>query len=94
MRKKFIYMTVCLLLLGFLLLNPVQARAASADGLLLWFHTLLPVLLPFFILSRLLIALDGVSGVTQFIAPLAGDSLVCPRTGLFACWMVFSAAIP
>ena len=71
MRKKFIYMTVCLLLLGFLLLNPVQARVASADGLLLWFHTLLPVLLPFFILSRLLIALDGVSGVTQFIAPLA-----------------------
>ena len=47
MRKKFIYMTVCLLLLGFLLLNPVQARVASADGLLLWFHTLLPVLLPF-----------------------------------------------
>ena len=87
-------MTVCLLLLGFLLLNPVQARVASADGLLLWFHTLLPVLLPFFILSRLLIALDGVSGVTQFIAPLTRGFFGLSRTGLFACWLVFSVAIP
>ena len=63
MRKKFIYMTVSLILLAFLLLAPVQAAAASSEGLLLWFHTLLPMLLPFFILSRLLIALDGVSRI-------------------------------
>ena len=94
MRKKFIYMTVCLLLLGFLLLNPVQARVASADGLLLWFHTLLPVLLPFFILSRLLIALDGVSGVTQFIAPLARGLFGLSPNGAFCLLAGFLCGYP
>ncbi|MCC2826188.1 transporter [Faecalicatena orotica] len=94
MRKKFIYMTVCLLLLGFLLLNPVQARMASADGLLLWFHTLLPVLLPFFILSRLLIALDGVSGVTKFIAPLARGFFGLSPNGAFCLLAGFLCGYP
>lgn len=94
MRKKFIYMTVCLLLLGFLLLNPVQARVASADGLLLWFHTLLPVLLPFFILSRLLIALDGISGVTQFIAPLARGLFGLSPNGAFCLLAGFLCGYP
>lgn len=94
MRKKFIYMTVCLLLLGFLLLNPVQARVASADGLLLWFHTLLPVLLPFFILSRLLIALDGVSGVTQFITPLARGLFGLSPNGAFCLLAGFLCGYP
>ena len=87
-------MTVSLLLLGFLLLNPVQARVASADGLLLWFHTLLPVLLPFFILSRLLIALDGVSGVTQFIAPLARGLFGLSPNGAFCLLAGFLCGYP
>ena len=81
-------------MLGFLLLNPVQARVASADGLLLWFHTLLPVLLPFFILSRLLIALDGVSGVTQFIAPLARGLFGLSPNGAFCLLAGFLCGYP
>ncbi len=72
----------------------MQARAASADGLLLWFHTLLPVLLPFFILSRLLIALDGVSGVTQFIAPLAREFFGLSPNGAFCLLTGFLCGYP
>ena len=94
MRKKFIYMTVSLILLAFLLLAPVQAAAASSEGLLLWFHTLLPMLLPFFILSRLLIALDGVSGITRFLAPLARSFFGLSPNGSFCLLTGFLCGYP
>ena len=87
-------MTVSLLLLGFLLLAPVQAAAASSEGMLLWFHTLLPVLLPFFILSRLLIALDGVSGVTRLLAPLAQGLFGLSPNGSFCLLAGFLCGYP
>ncbi len=87
-------MTVSLILLAFLLLAPVQAAAASSEGLLLWFHTLLPMLLPFFILSRLLIALDGVSGITRFLAPLARNFFGLSPNGSFCLLTGFLCGYP
>lgn len=43
------------LLLGYMLLFPAESLNASVQGINLWFHTLLPALLPFIILSGLLI---------------------------------------
>lgn len=46
-----------ILLLTFMFLHPQKTLLASRQGLLLWFHTLLPTLLPFMILSNLVIRL-------------------------------------
>lgn len=43
------------LLLGYMLLFPAESLNASVQGINLWFRTLLPALLPFIILSGLLI---------------------------------------
>ena len=61
---------IILLLLGFLLLNPAEALKGSRAGLLLWANSVLPVLLPFFILSRLLISLEGITPLTRLLSPV------------------------
>ena len=54
MKRFFFFLSVIAMLL-FLLFYPKEAFQASADGLRLWFFTVLPTLLPFLILSDALI---------------------------------------
>ena len=82
------------LLLLFLLTDPIRASEASAAGLLLWFHTLVPVLLPFFILSSLLITADGVSSITRFLYPLLHCIFGCSRDGCFCLAAGFLCGFP
>ncbi|MBS6196670.1 MAG: sporulation protein [Clostridiales bacterium] len=53
--KRTFFFTAILTTLLYLLCFPEAAFQASKNGLLLWFHTLLPSLLPFLILSDFLI---------------------------------------
>ncbi len=59
--KRFACSIGILLLLLYLFCYPLQALAASKSGLDLWLHTLLPTLLPFMLLSNLLIG----TGMTE-----------------------------
>lgn len=54
MKKKLLFAGTCFLLL-FLLANPEPALLAARNGLSLWLNTLLPTLLPFLILTGLLL---------------------------------------
>ena len=92
--KKAGAVAATVLLLAFLLLDPVRASEASAAGLLLWFHTLVPVLLPFFILSSLLIALDGVSSLMGFLYPILHRIFGCSREGCFCLASGFLCGFP
>jgi len=92
--KKIIYFLIILLLLLFLLLNPTQATQASAAGLMLWFESLIPTLLPFFILSNLLIALDGASCITRFLYPAFHRLFGCSRDGCYAIAVGFLCGYP
>lgn len=56
-----------LFLIFYLFLDPVRALQASKNGLDLWLHTLLPTLLPFMILSNLLIHTQAVE---RLLTPL------------------------
>lgn len=58
------------LLLTFMFLHPQKTLHASQQGLLLWFHTLLPTLLPFMILSNLVIRLGTAERLLSPLAPL------------------------
>ena len=56
--KRFLSFFLLVLFLGFLLFFPGQSLVYAKNGLLLWFYTLLPSLLPFMILSGLLLELN------------------------------------
>ena len=56
--KRFLFLLPFLIMLSFLLLFPDTSFTCAASGLMLWFETLLPSLLPFMIISNLLIRTD------------------------------------
>ena len=68
MKKKIILLSVILLLL-FLLCYPTEALAAARNGLKLWLETLLPTLLPFMILTGILVHTDWITKILQPTAP-------------------------
>lgn len=59
MRQKSLFAGVVILLV-FLLRFPAEALSASRNGMSLWLNTLLPTLLPFLILTGILLHTDGI----------------------------------
>lgn len=78
----------------FLLLCPTQALAASRNGLHLWFDTLLPVLLPFLILSGILIRAGLIRPFVAALAPLFHRLLFLSPGGTYALLMGFLCGYP
>jgi Uncharacterized protein conserved in bacteria len=70
MKNKAITIITTFTFLLVLFLFPVSAFTGAKNGLLLWFQTVLPTLLPFVILSNLIVALDLTSYITLFFYPL------------------------
>ena len=68
MKKKVTAGAVFLLLL-FLLCFPMEALSASQKGLKLWLESLMPALLPFMILTGILIHTEGITKIVHPIAP-------------------------
>ena len=66
MQRKVILFLV-LFLLSFMFFAPETALSAAREGLLLWFRTLLPSLLPFMILSNFLISFNCIE---KLLSPL------------------------
>ncbi len=65
--KRFLFFTGILLLFLFLLAFPAESLSAARQGLGLWLNTLLPTLLPFLILTGLLMGTDGIE---RILSPL------------------------
>lgn len=73
MKKKiysFLFFSFFLLLLLYLLLFPNQAFRAACNGVNLWFHTILPSLLPFCIISNLLITSELIPKILKPFAKI------------------------
>lgn len=73
--KKFLitFSTISFLLL--LLTFPSISINGAKNGLTLWFQTVLPTLLPFMIVSNLIVQLDVTDCLTSFFYPVAGRLL-------------------
>lgn len=56
--------------MGLLLCCPSLALKGAESGLLLWFHTVLPTLLPFMLCSSAIVAFGAVPAITRPLAPL------------------------
>lgn len=69
MKKKLIF--VCLIIFtGYILIFPQDAVAAAANGLTLWYEKILPTLLPFAILSYILIHSGYLQYINRIFAPI------------------------
>lgn len=81
-NKLFILSLLSFLLI--IILFPKIAFDGSVSGLLLWFHTVLPTLLPFIILTGILLKLDVIYSITKIIHPVFKRLLHLSPSGCYA----------
>ncbi len=82
--KRIFYTAGTLLLLVFLLRFPEEALSASRDGLKLWLNTLLPTLLPFIILTGILIHTGMVEKLLKPLSPVWSHIFGISPSGAYA----------
>lgn len=82
--KRIFYTAGTLLLLVFLLRFPEEALCASRDGLNLWLNTLLPTLLPFIILTGILIHTGMVEKLLKPLSPVWSHIFGISPSGAYA----------
>lgn len=87
-------MVILTLLFCFLLLFPVQTLEASKTGLLLWFDTLLPTLLPFLILSQLILKTPLIDFFQKLFSPIFRHFFHCSADGAFCILCGFLCGYP
>ena len=93
MKKNFI--CLCLLLfIGYILFFPRDAVAAAARGLLLWYERVLPALLPFAILSNILIYSGYLNSINRLLSPLVRWILPVSGNGAFVTLSGFLFGFP
>lgn len=85
---------VLLLLFLFLLLFPSQTLEASRSGLLLWFDTLLPTLLPFLIVSQLILKTSLINEIQKLTGSLFRNLFHCSENGAFCLICGFLCGYP
>ena len=68
--KKSLFPPAMAAVMGLLLFCPSLALTGARSGLLLWFHTVLPTLLPFMLCSSAIVAFGAVPAITRPLAPL------------------------
>lgn len=82
MKPKIFICCVCFLLV-FLLRYPVLALSSAREGLKLWLYTMIPTLLPFLILTGILIRTDGISRILEPFSPVTGKLLGLSGNGTY-----------
>lgn len=92
--KKILYTVVTFVLFLFLLMQPIEAVTAAKSGLLLWFNVIIPNLLPFIILSNVIILLNVTRYFTFFLSPLFCRLLKIPKAGCYAILLGFLCGYP
>lgn len=92
--KHYFYM---ILLIGFLIVMlcfPMETFHGATNGLLLWFQTILPTLLPFMILSNLLIRTNCVFYISRAIRPFIQKLFHVSNDACYAIFIGFLCGYP
>lgn len=92
--KKISTLFFLCILFSFLLIFPSHSLEASKAGLLLWFETLLPTLLPFLILSQLILKTDLIQIVQKVFGPVFRQFFHCSDNGAFCILCGFLCGYP
>lgn len=78
----------------FLLLFPSQTLEASKHGLILWLDTLLPTLLPFLIISQVILKTPLIEEIQKVFAPFFRRFFHCSESGTFCLLCGFLCGYP
>lgn len=93
LKKNFTLLPLFLLFL-FVLFFPEKSLQASKSGILLWFDTLLPTLLPFLILSQLILKTDLIQMIKKWFGPFFQKLFHCSENGAFCILCGFLCGYP
>jgi len=83
-----------LLFLIVMMLLPSAALEGASSGLLLWFHNVLPNLLPFIIISNLMVRLNITKQISRVIYPFLGRLFHVSRDGCYPIAIGFLSGLP
>lgn len=86
--------TGMLLFLCCLLVFPAAALSGAKNGLMLWFHQVLPSLLPFLILSTLFLSTGLSDSIARLFAPVLSPIFRCSPSGCYAVVIGLLAGLP
>lgn len=92
--KQLIFNFTTILLFIFMLIFPETVFSGACTGLLLWFHTILPTLLPFLILSSLLLNTTAIDMLSHITSPLFCKLFHVSHYGSFAILCGFLCGYP
>lgn len=93
MKKKLIFLCF-IVFIGYVLLCPGDAIAAAGNGLVLWYEKVLPTLLPFAIVSNILIYSNYLQYLTRLFAPILSPVFSVSGNRLFCAALRLSVRIP
>lgn len=88
------FIIIILLCLFYILRFPSVTVNAAAKGLVLWFEQVLPSLLPFAILSNIIIASDILSSITKRLLPFIRKMIPVSDSGAFVLFSGFLFGFP
>lgn len=83
-----------LLFLALILIFPASSNQGAKKGLLLWFNTLLPTLLPFMILSNLIVRMRLTVPLSRILYPLFHRVFRVSKNGCYPVLIGFLSGIP
>ena len=93
MKKNIPYLLIGILF-SFILLFPTLSFEASKTGLLLWFDTVLPTLLPFLVISQLILKTPLISYFQALLGPIFMKIFHCSVSGAFCAVCGFLCGYP
>ena len=92
--KKFVPILLFICAFLYLLCRPQAASASVRSGLLLWYHSVVPTLLPFMLLTGLLLRLRLLEPLLPFLQRCLAPIFGCSGYGVFAILCGFTAGFP
>lgn len=92
--KQHFYMFVIIIFFVMMLCFPSETFIGAQKGLLLWFQTLLPTLLPFIVLSNLLVHTNSMNYLTKVLSPVLKRMFRISKNGCYAVFVGFLCGYP
>ncbi len=93
-NKNMLVKSLVLLFMCLMLICPGASFRGASSGLLLWFHNVLPNLLPFIILSNLIVRLNITRQISKIFYPLLGKLFRISYEGCYPIVIGFLSGIP
>lgn len=93
-KTSLIFGVILLVIIICIAINPAKYSAIAFNGLSVWAKVLVPSLLPFFILTKILLGTGIVDSICRVFAPLTKKLYNCPPQGAYVFFMSIITGYP